>query len=98
MSEEKDEITTPEELNGAIEEQPAIVEEVVVKAAEPVEVVEEEEEVEMEVLLAGQETVGTAHDDFNWNITNKGGINYSDEEAVSFREQYSSTMNAVLEN
>jgi len=61
-------------------------------------VVEEEEEVEMEVLLAGQETVGTAHDDFNWNITNKGGINYSDEEAVSFREQYSSTMNAVLEN
>ena len=98
MSEEKDEITTPEELNGAIEEQPAIVEEVVVKAAEPLEVVEEEEEVEMEVLLAGQETVGTAHDDFNWNITNKGGINYSDEEAVSFREQYSSTMNAVLEN
>ena len=98
MSEEKDEITTPEELNGAIEEQPAIVEEVVVKAAEPVEVVEEEEEVEMEVLLAGQETVGTAHDDFNWNITNKGGINYSDEEAVSFREQYASTMNAVLEN
>ncbi len=98
MSEEKDEITTPEELNGAIEEQSAPVEEVVVKVVEPVEVVEEEEEVEMEVLLAGQETVGTAHDDFNWNITNKGGINYSDEEAVSFREQYSSTMNAVLEN
>ena len=98
MSEEKDEITTPEELNGAIEEQSATIEEVVVKAAEPVEVVEEEEEVEMEVLLAGQETVGTAHDDFNWNITNKGGINYSDEEAVSFREQYASTMNAVLEN
>jgi len=98
MSEEKDEITTPEELNGAIEEQSAHVEEVVAKAVEPVEVVEEEEEVEMEVLLAGQETVGTAHDDFNWNITNKGGINYSDEEAVSFREQYASTMNAVLEN
>lgn len=98
MSEEKDEITTPEELNGAIEEQSAPVEEVVAKAVEPVEVLEEEEEVEMEVLLAGQETVGTAHDDFNWNITNKGGINYSDEEAVSFREQYASTMNAVLEN
>ena len=98
MSEEKDEITTPEELNGAIEEQSATIEEVVVKAVEPVEVVEEEEEVEMEVLLAGQETVGTAHDDFNWNITNKGGINYSDEEAISFREQYASTMNAVLEN
>ncbi len=114
MSEEKDEITTPEEVVGAIEEQSAPIEEevvaaieeqsapieeVVVKAVEPVaEVAEEEEEVEMEVLLAGQETVGTAHDDFNWNITNKGGINYSDEEAVSFREQYSSTMNAVLEN
>jgi len=98
MSEEKDEITIPEELNGAIEEQSAPVEEVVAKAVEPAEVVEEEEEVEMEVLLAGQETVGTAHDDFNWNITNKGGINYSDEEAVSFREQYASTMNAVLEN
>ncbi len=114
MSEEKDEITTPEEVVGAIEEQSALIEEevvaaieeqsapieeVVVKAVEPVaEVAEEEEEVEMEVLLAGQETVGTAHDDFNWNITNKGGINYSDEEAVSFRELYSSTMNAVLEN
>lgn len=98
MSEEKDEITTPEELNGATEEQSSTVEEVIAKAVEPVEVVEEEEEVEMEVLLAGQETVGTAHDDFNWNITNKGGINYSDEEAVSFREQYASTMNAVLEN
>lgn len=114
MSEEKDELTTPEEVVGAteeqsapieeavvaaIEEQSAPIEEVVVRAVEPVaEVVEEEEEVEMEVLLAGQEAVGTAHDDFNWNITNKGGINYTDEEAVSFREQYSSTMNAVLEN
>jgi len=114
MSEEKDEITTPEEVVAAIEEQSAPIEEdvvaaieeqsapieeVVVKAVElAAEVAEEEEEVEMEVLLAGQETVGTAHDDFNWNITNKGGINYSDEEAVSFRELYSSTMNAVLEN
>lgn len=114
MSEEKDELTTPEEVVGAIEEQSAPIEEVVVaaieeqsatieevvaRAVEPAtEVLEDEEEVEMEVLLAGQEAVGTAHDDFNWNITNKGGINYSDEEAVSFREQYSSTMNAVLEN
>lgn len=99
MSEEKDELTTPEELNDAVEEQltPA-VEEVVEKAEEPAEIVEEEEEVEMEVLLAGQESVGTAHDDFNWNITNKGGINYSEEESISFKEQYSSTMNAVLEN
>jgi small subunit ribosomal protein S1 len=99
MSEEKDGLTTPEELNDAVEEQltPA-VEEVVEKAEEPAEIVEEEEEVEMEVLLAGQESVGTAHDDFNWNITNKGGINYSEEESLSFKEQYSSTMNAVLEN
>jgi small subunit ribosomal protein S1 len=99
MSEEKDELATPEELNDAVEEQltPA-VEEVVEKAEEPAEIVEEEEEVEMEVLLAGQESVGTAHDDFNWNITNKGGINYSEEESISFKEQYSSTMNAVLEN
>jgi small subunit ribosomal protein S1 len=99
MSEEKDELTTPEELNDAAEEQltPA-VEEVVEKVEEPAEIVEEEEEVEMEVLLAGQESVGTAHDDFNWNITNKGGINYSEEESISFKEQYSSTMNAVLEN
>jgi small subunit ribosomal protein S1 len=52
----------------------------------------------MEVLLAGQESGGTAHDDFNWNITNKGGINYSEEESSNFKEQYASTMNAVLEN
>jgi small subunit ribosomal protein S1 len=99
MSEEKDELTTPEELNDAVEEQlTPEVEEVVEKAEEPAEIVEEEEEVEMEVLLAGQESVGTAHDDFNWNITNKGGINYSEEESISFKEQYASTMNAVLEN
>lgn len=76
----------------------AQVEEVVEKAEDSAEVAEEEEEVEMEVLLAGQESVGTAHDDFNWNITNKGGINYSEEESNSFKEQYASTMNAVLEN
>ncbi|MEY3320620.1 MAG: hypothetical protein RLZZ417_203 [Bacteroidota bacterium] len=99
MSEEKDELTTPEELIDAVEEQlTPEVEEVVEKAEEPAEIVEEEEEVEMEVLLAGQESVGTAHDDFNWNITNKGGINYSEEESISFKEQYASTMNAVLEN
>jgi len=99
MSEEKDELTTPEESHDAIEEQvSAQVEEVVEKAEDSAEVAEEEEEVEMEVLLAGQESVGTAHDDFNWNITNKGGINYSEEESNSFKEQYASTMNAVLEN
>ncbi len=99
MSEEKDELTTPEQTNDAAEEQLIPVEEeVVAKAEEPAEIVEEEEEVEMEVLLAGQESLGTAHDDFNWNITNKGGINYSEEESVSFKDQYASTMNAVLEN
>jgi small subunit ribosomal protein S1 len=99
MSEEKDEFTTPEEVNDGMEETLSTQEEAPVESTEePLEIVEDEEEVEMEVLLAGQESGGTAHDDFNWNITNKGGINYSEEESSNFKEQYASTMNAVLEN
>jgi small subunit ribosomal protein S1 len=99
MSEEKDDVTTPEESTGGLENQETPEAEELTENEEVIaEIVEEEEEVEMEVLLAGQESEGTAHDDFNWNITNKGGINYSAEESASFKDQYASTMNAVLEN
>lgn len=99
MSEEKDDVTTPEESTGGLENQETPQAEELTENEEVIaEIVEEEEEVEMEVLLAGQESEGTAHDDFNWNITNKGGINYSAEESASFKDQYASTMNAVLEN
>ncbi len=41
---------------------------------------EEEEEEEEELVLDLGYDPNSAHDDFNWNITNKGGIAYSQEE------------------
>jgi len=66
------------------------------EASEPV--AEEEDVLDIEEILAETEVIGTAHDDFNWSITNKGGINYSSEESANLTEQYAATMNAVLEN
>lgn len=59
---------------------------------------EEEEEEEEDLVLDLGYDPNSAHDDFNWNITNKGGIAYSQEEVKSYLEQYDATMNAVLEN
>ncbi|MCB9082630.1 MAG: 30S ribosomal protein S1 [Lewinellaceae bacterium] len=57
---------------------------------------DEDEDVDLDLDLVDDGS--TAHDDFNWNITNKGGIAYTQEESASYLEQYEATMNAVAEN
>ncbi|MFZ4560083.1 MAG: 30S ribosomal protein S1 [Saprospiraceae bacterium] len=66
--------------------------------AEEAEAEEEEEEEDVDLPIDLGYDPNSAHDDFNWNITNKGGIAYSQEEVKSYLEQYDATMNAVLEN
>jgi len=53
---------------------------------------EDEEEEEPELILP------SAHDEFNWNMTNKGGIAYSNEEKKNYLDQYDATMKTVVEN
>ncbi|MFZ4426012.1 MAG: 30S ribosomal protein S1 [Saprospiraceae bacterium] len=59
---------------------------------------EEEEEEEEEPLLVEDLIMPSAHDEFNWNVTNKGGIAYSSEERKNYLEQYDATMKTVVEN
>ncbi len=63
---------------------------------EPQEEEEEEEDIDLPLDLGYDPN--SAHDDFNWNITNKGGIAYSQEEIKNYLEQYDATMNSVVEN
>ncbi len=53
---------------------------------------EEEEEEEEEVYAE------SAHDDFDWEQTNKSTLPYSEDEIEQYLEQYESTLNSVLEN
>ena len=62
------------------------------------EPLEEEEEDDLDLPLDLGYDPNSAHDDFNWNITNKGGIAYSQEEIKSYLEQYDATMKSVVEN
>ena len=65
------------------------------EAEEETSVEEEEEE---ESLLEEELILPSAHDEFNWNMTNKGGIAYSSEEKKSYLDQYDATMKTVVEN
>ncbi|MFM8450996.1 MAG: S1 RNA-binding domain-containing protein, partial [Haliscomenobacter sp.] len=85
-----DEASEDVEVTASEEEEVPAVEELVDE--------EEEEEEEEEIELDLGYDPNSAHDDFNWNITNKGGIAYTPDEAKSYLEQYDATMNAVLEN
>jgi small subunit ribosomal protein S1 len=39
-----------------------------------------------------------AHDDFDWDTTNKSGLPYSESEIAKYTEEYDSTLTSVLEN
>ncbi len=52
------------------------------------EIEEEDEEVEAE----------SAHDDFDWSITNKVGVSYSEDERQKYFEEYDSTLSSLMEN
>ena len=98
------------ETTEVVEEVKEAVQEVV---AETTEVVEEVKEAAKEAVAETTETgkeeeaekaapaepvePQTAHDDFDWNKTNKHELPYSEEEIKSYLEQYEATLNDVLE-
>ncbi|MBP8726468.1 MAG: Polyribonucleotide nucleotidyltransferase [Saprospiraceae bacterium] len=55
-----------------------------------------EETVGLEVLVNPDE-VGGAHDEFDWSISSKKSMNYSDEERKSYTKDYDSTFTAILD-
>lgn len=54
---------------------------------------EEEEEVDEEAVMAE-----TAHDDFDWSVSNKNVHSYTEEEYDDYAQQYDATLTSVLEN
>ncbi len=40
----------------------------------------------------------TAHDDYDWSISNRNTLSYSDEEIKKYRAEYEATMSSVVEN
>lgn len=60
------------------------------------EATEEEEDID---LLLDEPVAGeSAHDDFDWSLSNKGGISYSEEQREKHLRDYDDTMTAVKEN
>jgi small subunit ribosomal protein S1 len=74
------------------EETPA---EVVEQTTEEVAVAEEPKKEEIPVV---EEEVKTAHDDFDWSISNKHTISYSEKEIEDYLSKYENTLTSVLEN
>jgi len=102
--------TVAEEVEAAAEE---TVEEVAIEPTpEPVVIIksikdepeattgeeEDEDELDEELLFATGFDPNSAHDEFDWSITNKGGAVYSAETTKEYLTQYESTMNAVVES
>ncbi len=59
---------------------------------------DDEDELDEELLFMTGFDPNTAHDEFDWSITNKGGAVYSAETTKEYLTQYESTMNAVVES
>ena len=59
---------------------------------------DDEDELDEELLFMTGFDPNTAHDEFDWSITNKGGAVYSEETTKEYLTQYESTMNAVVES
>ena len=73
-------------------------EEVVAKAEEKVEAAaDDDEEDELEEELVIDETP-VLHDDFDWALSNKYGIAYTEEEKGQLLAQYDATLSSILEN
>lgn len=88
-----------------IDEVEAVVEPVVIVKSitqndEPVTTGEEEDEDELdeELLFDSGYDPNSAHDDFDWSITNKGGAVYTADTTKEYLSQYEATMNAVVES
>jgi small subunit ribosomal protein S1 len=58
---------------------------------------DDEDEDELPDLTPAVE-VGGAHDDFDWDKSNKHNLPYTDSEIEAYKDQYDNTLTAVLEN
>lgn len=96
--------TAAEEVAEVTEEVETVVEPVVIvksitKDDEPTTGEEEDEdELDDELLFDSGYDPNSAHDDFDWSITNKGGAVYSQDTTKEYLSQYEATMNAVVES
>lgn len=59
---------------------------------------EDEDELDEELLFDSGYDPNSAHDDFDWSITNKGGAVYTADTTKEYLSQYEATMNAVVES
>ena len=60
---------------------------------------EEEEEGDLDEILAEEDMVtGSGHDDYDWSISDKGNIVYSEQDRANFMDQYDATLNSLIEN
>ena len=60
---------------------------------------EEQEPEEPEVFTSNDPAVtGPEHDAFDWSLSGKGGLLYSEQEIERYRDEYESTFTSVLEN
>ena len=93
--------TTKEVVEEATEAVAETTEEVAEEATEAVAEAttessdEETEEEEEEVII---DETPVLHDDFDWALSNKYGIAYSDEEKEKLLKQYDATLSSILEN
>ncbi len=96
---EKEEVVaeTETEDQEGVEEEENDEEEESAKDSDDDEEDEEEDEIDEE-LFQEEQPAGTAHDDYDWSLTNKQGITYSSEQREQYREQYESTLTSVIEN
>ncbi len=106
MSEEKDPVTqenteeTKTEIKEVVAEATETATEVVETAKEEATAAETEETVEKEKVQRvtwDDETSRTAHDDFDWTISNRNTLEYTEEEKDNYLAQYDKTFGALKE-
>lgn len=95
IADETPEDATEDVSEDLTEEEEPVAEE---EAGEPEETTEEEEEEELELELEDDGFGLGAHDDYNWDVTNKQGPAYTKEESERMLAQYGESLTSVLEN
>ena len=58
---------------------------------------EEDANLEELVLEPGQETLGSAHDDFDWSVGKRNTVHYSKDEKETYLRNYENTLNSIAE-
>ncbi|MCB0704249.1 MAG: 30S ribosomal protein S1 [Saprospiraceae bacterium] len=58
----------------------------------------EDEDEDLVLDIDNQNNAGGAHDDFDWEVTNKDSLPYSEDVIATYTEQYDATLTSVTEN